>query len=126
MNKRRVLILSIALTAVACAIVFSTMERREPVYQGRRLSQWLDDFDGSGSPKEAVAKDAIRQMGTQALPALVGLLGRTDVPFKRTLASWLGRQSLVQIRFTWAEARRAQAARGIAVIGPAAVPAPPG
>jgi len=123
--KRRPIILAAFLLAAAATGLWVCWPPPEPSYHGKRLRQWLDDFDGSGSPKEAVAKDAIRQMGSQALPALVDLLGRTDVPFKKRLASWLERQSLVQIRFTWAETRRVQAARAIVVIGPAAKTAVP-
>jgi HEAT repeat protein len=53
----------------------------EPVFQGRRLGEWLKTRrspDGS-FPKDAV--DAIRQMGTNAIPALLSRLVYVEPPF---------------------------------------------
>ncbi len=53
----------------------------EPVFQGKRLGEWLKSKrnpDGS-FPKDAV--DAIRQMGTNAIPALLSRLVYVEPPF---------------------------------------------
>ena len=65
--------------------------RVEPVYEGKSLSLWLEDLDeetefgvdvvtdGSGNDSIlAPSGKAIRQMGTNALPVLVRMIGTRD------------------------------------------------
>lgn len=58
-----------------CAIGLYVQRPREREYQGKRLTEWLDDLDSRGS-KEAAdrAKDGLRQMGTNAVLPLLEIL----------------------------------------------------
>lgn len=63
------------LAAVICAGCFTARhsEVNEPSYQGRRLSEWLQDFDNRNyQPKrQDLAAEAIRHIGLPAEPFLV-------------------------------------------------------
>lgn len=60
-------------------IVWAWPREREPVYQGKTLSEWLRAYVVSGRPgmeqQRAAAKEAVCQMGTNALPWLVSWVG---------------------------------------------------
>lgn len=67
-------------------IVFALVRpsSREPLYLGRPLREWLVEFDhGQGSTNYAAAQEAIRAMGTNCLPFLIGYLRSKDPPFNR-------------------------------------------
>jgi len=80
----------------------------EPVYQGRKLSRWLRIYVANSLPgdeqKRADAKEAIRQIGTNALPCLVHWLAyeppRWNTPAMRLAQRgklrWLFRKPLDQ------------------------------
>src|SRR5208283_963743 len=59
---------------------------KEPEYNGKPLSEWLFELDLAPSvyesiyhpqPGEPVPAEAIRQMGTNAIPTLLDILGAT-------------------------------------------------
>jgi len=52
----------------------------EPAYAGKSLGAWLADHDGSGQFSET-AKEALRQIGTNAIPALLARLVYVRPPF---------------------------------------------
>jgi hypothetical protein len=86
----------LALLALAVGLVVFALVRpaaREPEYRGRPLREWLVDFDyGYGSTNYSAAQEAIRVMGTNCLPFLIGYLRSKDPPFNRQrirLKAWL-------------------------------------
>ena len=88
------LCISIAL----CSIAVSSAQAAEPAYRGKALSEWLLELRRSPSSEEVAAEmqkqqydleklyqakkrrdeDAIRQIGTNALPTLLQMLGATS------------------------------------------------
>jgi len=61
----------IVLTVVVFKAV-QPMPSKEPEYQGRKLSDWVDILgDGKSKEQKAQAVEALREMGTNALPILV-------------------------------------------------------
>jgi len=50
----------------------------EPVHQGRRLSEWIEDLKRGDSKTKAAAQDALVAIGSQAIPALAELLSDTQ------------------------------------------------
>jgi hypothetical protein len=67
-------------------LVMVTWHSREPVYQGRRLSQWLEgtfQWDGRNysENREGSAKEAVLHMGTNAIPTLLRLMSKKDYLF---------------------------------------------
>ena len=131
-NNRRMLIavVLLALAAlVACVLVFPD---REPAWQGRTLSAWLRDFDADKPESRASAADAIRQIGTNALPLIIQRLRHPDphplstiLALKLKLSELLSKQSLVKIQFRPGATPRHQALAAIDALGPAATNALP-
>jgi hypothetical protein len=61
--------------AVGGFLVWQVLRDQEPVYQGKPLSVWLRDF--KGNPQLTTA---VRQIGTNGIPALLRMLARKDSP----------------------------------------------
>jgi len=84
MGKKRRILWAVLLVAVVAAVVWLSMPSPEPVYQGKRLSYWLAGYDsgnynvahpkGPSPPTQEQANEAIRQIGTNAFPALLRML----------------------------------------------------
>ena len=71
MGKRRRILLAFLLVALIGGLGWLVLRPREPAYQGKRLSVWLEQYWGSystlfadpNSPALLDAKNAIRQIG---------------------------------------------------------------
>src|SRR5438876_6833658 len=71
-------------TVVAGAVVFLSRGPHQPEYEGRRLSQWIDRLALRSPPASPEAEEAIRHIGTNALPWLVKW-SLYDVPWPRRM-----------------------------------------
>jgi hypothetical protein len=62
----------------------------EPSYEGRSLSSWLADFNNPTSPNaEAMAAEAVRHIGSPALPFLVERLSESNnIAYLKFLKKW--------------------------------------
>ena len=80
LNKAR----PIRLGVVAAVFLFAPLLRpAEPVYQGKQLSEWLEEFSRVRQAEiNHEAENAIIGMGTNALPFLVADLSSEDIPFQ--------------------------------------------
>lgn len=78
---------------------------------------------GAGPRDEAL--NAIREIGTNALPTLLQMVAAKDSPLKKKFASLAARQSLVQLQFHSADYYHAKASYGFGALGPIAKPAVP-
>jgi len=93
MGKRRRILLAFLLVALIGGLGWLVLRPREPAYQGKRLSVWLEQYWGSystlfadpNSPALLDAKNAIRQIGTNGLPSLLRLTSARDSPLKKQL-----------------------------------------
>src|SRR4030095_15746165 len=84
MTSRRVTIklASVALAAGLILIVLLLPAPREPVHQGKPLTEWLGGFDHNyESTNYSASRAAIRAMGTNALPFLIRYLRAKDPPY---------------------------------------------
>ena len=80
MNRRHLLIALFAL-AIILGIGLSRLPRDEPMYEGRRLSSWLNDFPlglGEKSFHEQAAFTAVVHIGTNAVPYLLESVCQRD------------------------------------------------
>jgi len=109
------------LGAVVGLSVWQAVRLREPVYQGRGLSYWLD---GPHREKRGYlddrARQAIRHMGTNALPVLYKRLRAQDSPLKQRVMQWAQKQAVIPFRFRSVEQRRSEAIWGYEALGPLA------
>ena len=82
MRKRKVLWFGLGAGLVLIAVVWAISRDREPSYNGRRLSEWVDLLP----EKQEEASDAIHHMGTNTFPMVLKWLRSGPAPWKvRTL-----------------------------------------
>src|SRR5215831_14686309 len=119
-NMRTGLMIAASLTVMlgAAWLVLSRGES-EPVFQGRRLSDWLEDFDHwNGTDTNAPAVVAIRALGTNAIPALVRMSLWRDSRIKdRVSVEFEKHPNLMRYRYTIAARRWARAGQALSVMG---------
>ncbi|MBU6401076.1 MAG: hypothetical protein KGS61_12205, partial [Verrucomicrobia bacterium] len=127
MKARCCITLGIPALILLTACLVEALLPREPVYQGRPLSQWLADLDPD-QPKEvrAHAHEAIRQIGTNAIPVLMEWFRARDSRLKLRLMELSRKQHLLHLHFTSAHDRCRRAYRACRILGPAAKPVIPG
>jgi hypothetical protein len=107
--KKRLILLALSVAALAGGFYWALGPAPEPVYQGRRLSEWLDDYNratvsglrqsfgvswSEESPKWQPIAKALRAMGTNTLPFLQAHVEHTRAPWEQKLIVILGRQNL--------------------------------
>jgi hypothetical protein len=114
MSKRVKIAFAIAFVVLVGAVVWQVAQpcESEPVYEGKRLSVWLNSDTGRGESGEVV-----RQIGTNAIPTLLRLLRTKDSALKVKLMDLLQRQHIIKIEYTPAETWHFRAAYAFGVLG---------
>ena len=109
-QHRKYLLIGVLVLAASAIFVALWQRVPEPYYDGRPLSQWLEDLDGHthtwGEGQRAIL--AIRAMGTNAVPFLVAELRRG--------ARW--EPGLLEPVIDFGSDRRARAAAGLRALAP--------
>ncbi len=110
-------------------IVWTTSSSREPTYGGKRLSAWLDELARLDPTKRAdpgtVQVRAVRAIGTNAIPWLLGELRDDAAAWRWRLNQLLNRQHVIKYRFADANDRLSRATLGFWALGETAAPAIP-
>ncbi len=73
-RHRRILLLPLGFALVVTLVVLFSPRDRQPMYQGKELSQWLIEYGASRGVDAAAAErasNAVHQIGTNALPHLI-------------------------------------------------------
>jgi len=127
MKKHRAIWLSVAAMSVVVAVLLVASRTREPIYQEKRLSEWLEDFDSFFEvERRKNAEEALRQMGTNVLPFLVRELRARDSWLKRKMLKLTPKPLLVRMPITvFAHVRRERAVAGFRALGTFGRPALP-
>jgi tetratricopeptide (TPR) repeat protein len=134
LRKKRFIVLVFLVIAAVFGSVWLYMRQREPSYNGHPLSYWLEQYNQSGAawnpdandPIGIESREAIRHIGTNAIPVLLRMLRTKDSWLKVQLADSLDRQDYVHFRIIPAEMTWGRAALGFACLddlGTNAVPA---
>ena len=123
MNHRPWILLSAAL--ISGGLAFYLAQPREPVFDGKRLSAWLEAFDYESEELVNEAIPALQQMGTNSVGPLIRLLQDKDSCLKEKLVQLLQKQALVTSHFTPAHVLRARAILACEKLGPTANDAVP-
>jgi len=112
MTKKRGLLLAVSFAALAGGLVWMLSRPPEPVCQGKPLSAWLEETNGDLDDTNQATFVAFREMGTNAIPALLKIIQSGDPPFERLIFELNRRQSLVHfpLRETWPQRRAASIA----------------
>src|SRR5579863_8942307 len=144
MNWRRRMFAAVA-AVVGVAIVswlgWNFYQRHaEPVYEGRRLSEWLVAFEPrnvmwgntvvsrdrwSRSVTERDARRAVHELGTNCLPVLLKMLLATDPPLKTKLLGLLAKQHYWRPHITTANDLHTEAQQAFYILGAQAESAVP-
>jgi len=99
MRKWLCITLAVLVIASAVILLFGEAHFDEPVYQGRKLSSWLDDYQierNGADPaawawadaEDAKVDEIIRKVGTNAIPALLRTIELRDSPISK-LRFWI-------------------------------------
>lgn len=123
----RFILFSIFIYTVLCPCALASAGTSESVYNGRPLSQWLFLLH-SGELLDNSPEEAIRQIGTNAIPTLLDLLGATPSNSKRVarkLKDERFKTFLLLSPEKAAEGFQAIGRRGFALLGSNAEPAVP-
>jgi len=102
-----------------------TRSPREPEYAGQPLSAYLSSLTYSQVRLERDARDAIRAIGSNAVPHLIKILDARESRFKTWFNDLAQRQSFVSFRFPSLSAQQTQAAMACQELGHLAAPAVP-
>jgi hypothetical protein len=122
---------ALALMAVLAVVL---LQSRQPEYQGKSLSTWLQDWDNSfSSPginfpwdRVANAENAIGQMGSKAIPFLRKMLRTRDTDFREKMVAYCSKRPWIPIHFRPPAYRlQVRGLFGIRTLGPTAKAAVP-
>ncbi len=103
--------LVIVAVGILLALAWTPKGPREPEYAGRTLTQWLEHLENNGGdPKVSdECEDAVRQIGTNALPVLLQLLEAPEEPWRREVNAFAARVGIDKplVRRAWFKKRLA-------------------
>jgi hypothetical protein len=119
-TKLRICFLVIAaLVCTGAAFQIFRDRVRNPIYQGKRLSEWLRGYETDFDSIQWKATDqAIQHLGTNAVPFLLKERRVSDSEIKTKISYWMSRH--LKFRYVPAERRRELARKGILALRPRA------
>lgn len=140
MRRKRLILPAALLIAALGGLGWLFLRSPEPVVKGKRLSVWLEagynmhapahfplppHFHPTGSfgpirfnsPEEQAADEAMRAVGTNAIPTLLRMLRATDSPFKLKMIDLAQTQHFIPIRYVSAEEWNSAAVSGFSQLG---------
>ncbi len=135
MKKLRLLLLGLLVVGIVFWLAGKVGGPPDPQYQGRRLSevlksgpernQLLGYMRGFTDPATAKNEEAIRHMGTNAIPYLLREMKASDSALKIKFRELVSKQIFVSIPFTGAISRKLRAVEAFKVLGSVGEPAIP-
>lgn len=87
---------------------------REPVYQGKSLTKWVQEYNGHA---DAPASQALIHIGRKAAPWLARMLGARDTALRLKVAALLAKQKLVKFRLQPAGVLQDQGLKVVSMYG---------
>ena len=129
MTRRRYILIVGYSTATILAAALTLTLPREPSWNGYPLRSWLQSGYGSGmthgDSDQDEADEAIRHIGTEALPILIRELGATDSPIRWRLFQFCQNHSVPWFRHEYPDERRSRAVAAFQALRGLAAPALP-
>jgi hypothetical protein len=112
----------VVLLALGTIGMLSYVSRRnEPSFQGRTLSEWLSDIENARDDRAAEpANNAVRQIGTNAIPYLLGMMRAEDSKLKETFNTLVTKAHIYRLRISDAGEKHLRALLGFEALGPQA------
>lgn len=136
MKRWRVIFILLGLIATG-AVAAGIYYNREPRYQGRSLSAWIDteintQYEANGDsesyeldPKWRAATNAVYQIGTNAVPWLLKWSNASDSKLHAEVAVWVNSHRRLHVHIRTARDRRGEANIGFILLKDRAKPAWP-
>ncbi|MDB6065657.1 MAG: lyase domain protein repeat-containing protein [Pedosphaera sp.] len=115
MRKRSRIALTLLLLAVIGGIGWVVTRPSEPVYEGKRLSEWLESNTSGNGDSKAYA--AVVAAGTNAIPTLLRFMRSTDSPLKMKLLALAQKQHFIKFHHVGAKDRIFQSYSGFMALG---------
>src|SRR6185503_5502877 len=121
--KRRIAmaLLVCVVLALLAGLILRQHKEPEPVYQGRKLSVWLEIYDPTNTvrlpPQLQEAQTAIRQMGTNAIPTLLVMLRTRESSPKYKLLKLAQKQHVIKIPYVPPSSLYERAAMALQILG---------
>jgi hypothetical protein len=112
MIKRVQIALVLLFVALVSVMAWHGLREREPAYEGKPLSSWLEAYRLHGvagvetwqvREEQQKADEIVRKAGTNAIPTLLRMLRARDSALKVELMAWARRQHFIQVKYTPAE-----------------------
>jgi HEAT repeat protein len=128
MTKKPHMLQAVLALGVVGVLVWLVMRRTgEPVYREKRLSEWLRGYDYAGLKSRARAEsdEAVRKMGTNAIPLLLQRLRENESSLKFRVFRLLEKQHFLIITNSRASTRNVEAGQAFRALGAAAGTAVP-
>jgi hypothetical protein len=127
MKRRRILLVIVVAAVAAGLVLLWPRGPKEPVFQGKRLSQWLEkDFIHTGDMHSyEKAKQAIHAAGTNALPFFLYQFTVSESRLGAKFRRWLSSFSKGHLQIDPLRDRLTIASYGMRLMGSNAVPALP-
>lgn len=133
MSKRFRIVAGLLLAGVVGLLVWRAPGPREPVFEGRTLTSWLDHHVASSaasppynSPGWKKADEAIRHIGTNAIPTLLEMIRARDrPPFVLKLMETARRLGFTRSMYRYANWRHEEAEYAFQMLGTNAASAVP-
>ena len=96
MNRSRVIVAAVLAAIVFAGVAAYALRPQEAAYQGKRLSAWLRVVGSPNLVEANQAREAVKEMGTNALPTLIRMLGTRESLLKSKLRQASFRYPLVR------------------------------
>jgi HEAT repeat protein len=129
MRKRVQIALVVLLAMLAGVIGWRILREREPSYQGRQLSSWLEAYGRVRQTTESEFRrktyEALKQIGTNAIPASLRMLRAKDSALNVKLMELAKGQHFIKFNYTSAQELNQRAFWVFEVLGPKARSAVP-
>jgi HEAT repeat protein len=130
--KRRIILVSLSIAVaggLAWLMIALLWNQREPSYEGRTLSKWLEIWGpirkNLTTQDASDCANAVRHIGSNAVPFLVRMLSTPDSPRKQWLVDFVAKQNIVRINYVKPSDIRARGQMGLFMLGPQAKSAVP-
>ena len=132
-RHRRRILQAILAVAVLSLLAWLLLREREPSYQGKKLSVWLEEARRRGeasdlfndAPIETRTATALRTMGADTLPTLLRMVQTRDSAYRRALVKLSEEQTWLWLHTRRIDDIRIETVHAFAVLGPMAKPALP-
>jgi PBS lyase HEAT-like repeat len=118
MEKKRAIGLGVMLLVIAGGLSWEIWRTREPMYEGKPLSYWLDCYTPLNRTETSFqqAEHALQAIGTNAIPTLLRMLQKKDSPLKLRCVELLQKQHLIKVKWPLASEQIGEAMIGFSAL----------